>query len=155
MEDLRIDYILVSHEHGIIWKKKVWIVILVQKIIQNSNYKTQNLVVYKYNTICREHPIRAHINNAYTFRTSLKYMPYCRILYKWLLYPRCFSRSYFFQPSSRIRVDLLSYNSKPTNIRGQNDWRAEKSWTGFSPISSLSFFFLSGGWLFWVFRTST
>ena len=34
------------------------------------------------------------------------------------------------QPSSRIRVDLLSYDSKPTEIQGQYDWTVEKNWTG-------------------------
>ena len=36
----------------------------------------------------------------------------------------CFS----FDPV--ILVDLLSYESKPTEIRGQYDWMTEKNWTG-------------------------
>ena len=45
------------------------------------------------------------------------------------------SRSIFFQSSCRIRVNQLSYASKPTEIRWQYGWRAENIWTG----SSLSF----------------
>ena len=36
----------------------------------------------------------------------------------------------FFQQSSRIMVNLLSYESKATDKREQYDWRAEKNWTG-------------------------
>ena len=36
-------------------------------------------------------------------------------------------RPIFFLRSSRIRFDLLSYESKPTDKREQYDWRAEKS----------------------------
>ena len=35
-----------------------------------------------------------------------------------------------FLRSSRIRVDLLSYESKPTDKREQYDWRAEKNFDG-------------------------
>ena len=38
----------------------------------------------------------------------------------------------FFLQSSRIRVDLQSYESKPTDKWGQYNLRAEKNWTGSS-----------------------
>ena len=38
--------------------------------------------------------------------------------------------THFFLWCSRIRVDLLSYESKPTDKRLQNDWRAEKNLDG-------------------------
>ena len=44
--------------------------------------------------------------------------------------------SNFFQSSSRIRVDLLSYDSKPTEIWGLYDWMAEKYLDGL-PISEV------------------
>ena len=37
------------------------------------------------------------------------------------------TRPNFFLRSSRIRVDLPSYESKTTDKRGQYDWRAEKN----------------------------
>ena len=40
------------------------------------------------------------------------------------------TRSKFYQRSSRIRVDLQSYESKPTDKREKNDWRPWKIWTG-------------------------
>ena len=40
------------------------------------------------------------------------------------------TRPIFFLRSSRIRVDLLSYESIPTDKREHYDWRAEKIWTG-------------------------
>ena len=40
----------------------------------------------------------------------------------------------FFVRSSRIRVDLLSYESKTTDKQQQNYWIAEKNWTGSSKI---------------------
>ena len=42
----------------------------------------------------------------------------------------CFTRPLFFQPSSRVRVDLLSYESKPTDKQEQYDRMAEENWTG-------------------------
>ena len=36
----------------------------------------------------------------------------------------------FFVRSSRIRVDLLSYDSKPTDKREQNYWKAKKNLDG-------------------------
>ena len=36
----------------------------------------------------------------------------------------------FVLRSSRNRVDLLSYESKPTDKPKQYDWMAEKNWTG-------------------------
>ena len=36
----------------------------------------------------------------------------------------------FFQPFSRNRVDLLSYESKPMDKREQYDWRTEKNLDG-------------------------
>ena len=39
------------------------------------------------------------------------------------------TRPFFFQ-SSRIRVDLLSYEGKPTDEREQCDWKAEKNLDG-------------------------
>ena len=38
--------------------------------------------------------------------------------------------SIFFLQFSRNRVNLLSYESKPTDKWEQCDWRAEKNWTG-------------------------
>ena len=43
---------------------------------------------------------------------------------------RSSTRPYFFLRSSHIRVDLLSYESKPTNKRKQYDWMAEKKLDG-------------------------
>ena len=40
------------------------------------------------------------------------------------------TRPIFFLQSSRIRVHLLSYESKTTDKREQYDWRPEKIWTG-------------------------
>ena len=37
------------------------------------------------------------------------------------------SRPIFFHPSSRIKVDMQSYKSKPTDKREQYDWRTEKN----------------------------
>ena len=42
----------------------------------------------------------------------------------------CTSRPNFFVRSRRIRVDLLSYESKTTDERQQNDWRAKKNLDG-------------------------
>ena len=47
-----------------------------------------------------------------------------------LVYVSCFARPNFFVRSSRIRVDLLSYESKTTDKRQQNDWRAKKNLDG-------------------------
>ena len=41
------------------------------------------------------------------------------------------TRPNFFQRSSRIRVNLLLYESKTTNKRQQNDWRAKKNLDGY------------------------
>ena len=49
----------------------------------------------------------------------------------------CFSTKVFFLPSSRIRVDLLSYQSKPADKRGQYNSRAEKNLDGFFYLSLL------------------
>ena len=46
------------------------------------------------------------------------------------------SRPDFLRRSSCISVDLLSYDSKPTEKREQWDWRAEKNWTGLSLVFS-------------------
>ena len=40
------------------------------------------------------------------------------------------TRPIFFRRSSRIRVDLLSYESKTTDKQQQNDWRAKKNLDG-------------------------
>ena len=40
------------------------------------------------------------------------------------------TRPNFSQPSSRIRVDLLSYESKTTDNREQYDWRTEENLDG-------------------------
>ena len=34
-------------------------------------------------------------------------------------------RPYYLQSSSRIRVDLVSYDNNPTEIQGQYDWMVE------------------------------
>ena len=44
---------------------------------------------------------------------------------------------FFFLRSSRIRVGLLSYESKLTDKRGQYDWRAEKNLDGYVFLSSM------------------
>ena len=44
-------------------------------------------------------------------------------------------RPIFFQPSSRIRVGLLLYDSKPTEERGKNDWMAVKKLTGVQSLA--------------------
>ena len=41
------------------------------------------------------------------------------------------TRPIFFQPSSCIRVDLLTDDSKPTEIREQYDWMGEKKLDGY------------------------
>ena len=52
-----------------------------------------------------------------------------------LLLPRyILSRPNYFQRSSRNRVNLLAYKRKPTEKREQNDWRAEKIWTGYNTL---------------------
>ena len=40
------------------------------------------------------------------------------------------SRPIFFQPSTCIRVNLLSYDSQPTETRGKSNWRAVKKLDG-------------------------
>ena len=45
----------------------------------------------------------------------------------------------FYPRSSRIRVDLLSYESKQADEREQNDWMAEKKLDGYQ---SLFYFFI-------------
>ena len=51
----------------------------------------------------------------------------------WNIFHRKFIHSHpnFSQPSRRIRVDLLLYESKTTDALEQNDWRAEKNLDGF------------------------
>ena len=39
--------------------------------------------------------------------------------------------------SSRIRVNLLSYESKPTDKREQYDWRTEKNFNGMQKLTGL------------------
>ena len=55
-----------------------------------------------------------------------------------LRYQAVVDRQQKIQPSSRIRVNLLSYDSKPTEIRGQYDWIAENNLDGSSRCSSTS-----------------
>ena len=43
-----------------------------------------------------------------------------------------YTRPNYFLQSSRIRVDLLSYESKRTDKREQYDWRAEKNLDGYN-----------------------
>ena len=38
--------------------------------------------------------------------------------------------SNFFLRFSRIRVDLLSYDTKPTDTQDQYDWMSKKNWAG-------------------------
>ena len=45
-----------------------------------------------------------------------------------------YTRPNFFQPSSRIRLTLLTYNIRQTKIRGQYDWTVEKSLDCISPL---------------------
>ena len=45
-------------------------------------------------------------------------------------FPPRFPVQIFFLRSSSIRVDLLSYESKPADKREQYDWRAEKNLDG-------------------------
>ena len=47
-----------------------------------------------------------------------------------------------FVGSRCIRVDLLSYKSKPTDKQEQYNWRAEKNWTGIGVELLDQFFFL-------------
>ena len=47
------------------------------------------------------------------------------------------ARPNFSARSSRIRVDLLSYESKTTDKRQQNDWRAKKNLDRCSDLSSI------------------
>ena len=53
-------------------------------------------------------------------------IPGCTIRSTLYLYP-----TKFFVWSRRISVDLLSYDSKTTDKRQQNDWRAKKNLDGF------------------------
>ena len=46
------------------------------------------------------------------------------------------TRPNFILRSSRIRVDLLSYESIPTDKRWQYDWRAEKNLDGYSKVAN-------------------
>ena len=57
----------------------------------------------------------------------------------WRRYLRWATRSDFFLRSIRIRVDLLSYDSKTTDKQEQCDRMVEKNWTGGAiPLSSFS-----------------
>ena len=47
------------------------------------------------------------------------------------------SRPIFFLRFSCIRVDRLSYESKPIDKREQNDWRAEKNLNGYLSNQSI------------------
>ena len=52
------------------------------------------------------------------------------------------TRPIFFLRSSRIRVNLLSYESIPTDKREQYDWRAEKNLDGYRLIMAVVFSFV-------------
>ena len=67
-------------------------------------------------------------------QTILKLAYVCCLARRWknLYSSHSNSRPIFFVRSSRIRVDLLSYESKLTDKRQQNDWRAKKNLDGLS-----------------------